>query len=265
MNNHFHRFLSGTCLVVLGATGFPSFAQQVSQPASPGVVAGTANAQEARGEAVVGYSADQVSVMTQTLADGTTITHKSLSRVYRDSQGRSRYENYGTRADSGGPEDSPQSISIFDPAAGVSYYLNPRDHTAQRHEVRKPSPSPGARAANPSANLGPARPAMPRPIREDLGTQVIEGLEARGQRITRTIPEGAEGNDRPMQMTSESWIAAKEGIVLLQISNDPRRGERVMHLTNLVLEEPPANLFQVPPDYTLEELRPVAKPEPPSD
>jgi len=133
VNNHFHRFLSVMCLVVLGATGFPLFAQQVSQPASPGVVAGTANAQEARGEAVVGYSADQVSVMTQTLADGTTITHKSLSRVYRDSQGRSRYENYGTRADSGGPEDSPQSISIFDPAAGVSYYLNPRDHTAQRH------------------------------------------------------------------------------------------------------------------------------------
>jgi hypothetical protein len=106
---------------------------------------------------------------------------------------------------------------------------------------------------------------MPRPTREDLGTQVIEGLEARGERITRIIPEGAEGNDKPMQMTSESWIAAKEGIVLLQISNDPRRGERVMHLTNLVLEEPPAELFQLPADYTLEELRPVAKPESPSD
>jgi len=265
VNNHSHRFLSVMCLVVLGAIGSPSFAQQVPKPASPGVVAGTANAQETRGEAVVAYSADQVSVMTQTLADGTTITHKSLTRVYRDSQGRTRHENYGTRADSAGPADSPQSISIFDPVAGVNYYLNPSDHRAQRREVPKPSPSPAARAANPSANLGPAPPAMPRPTREDLGTQMIEGLEARGERIARIIPEGAEGNDKPMQMTSESWIAAKEGIVLLQISNDPRRGERVMHLTNLVLEEPPAELFQLPADYTLEELRPVAKPESPSD
>jgi hypothetical protein len=38
-----------------------------------------------------------------------------------------------------------------------------------------------------------------------------------------------------------------------------------MRLTNLVLDEPPAELFQVPADYTVEELQPVTKPVPPSD
>jgi hypothetical protein len=94
---------------------------------------------------------------------------------------------------------------------------------------------------------------------------VIEGLEAKGDRITRTIPAGAEGNDQPIQITVETWIAAQAHIVLLRISNDPRRGETVTRLTNLVLEEPPAELFQVPPDYKVVELQPVAKPESPSD
>jgi hypothetical protein len=94
---------------------------------------------------------------------------------------------------------------------------------------------------------------------------VIEGLEAKGERVTRTIPAGAEGNDQPIQTTTETWIAAKPHIVLLRISNDPRQGERVMRLTNLVFEEPPAELFQVPADYTIQELQPVAKPEPPPD
>ena len=53
--------------------------------------------------------------------------------------------------------------------------------------------------------------------------------------------------------------------MLLSITNDPRYVETVTRLTNLVLEEPPAELFQVPADYTVKELQPVAKPEPPSE
>jgi hypothetical protein len=38
-----------------------------------------------------------------------------------------------------------------------------------------------------------------------------------------------------------------------------------MHLTNIVFDEPPSELFHVPADYTLQELEPSAKPEPPAD
>jgi hypothetical protein len=94
---------------------------------------------------------------------------------------------------------------------------------------------------------------------------VIEGLEARGERITRTIPAGAQDNDQPIQITSEIWTSVKPHLMLVNITNDPRYGESVMRLTNLVLDEPPPELFQVPPDYTVEELQPVAKPESPSE
>jgi len=265
MNSSSHRFLSVLCLVALGAIDSLCFAQQTATPASSGAAAGIANAQGAVRAKVVAYSADQVSVTTQTLADGTKITHKSFAKVYRDSQGRTRYESFAIKAESGEPDVAPFSISIFDQVAGVSYYLNPSDHTAQRHEVPKPTASHSPTAAGGSANLAPVRKTLPRPTREDLGTQVIEGLEAKGERVTRIIPEGMEGNDQPLQISTETWFSAEGHLVLLRISNDPRRGETVTRMSDVVFEEPPAELFQVPADYTVQELQPVGKPAPPSD
>lgn len=266
MNNYLCRFLAVMGLVALAAISCPLAAQQSDQHASTGVAVRIANGQGVERANMVAYSADQVSASTQTLADGTTITHKSLTKVYRDSQGRTRHENFRTHAESGEPEDQPFAISINDPVAGVLYSLNPRDHTALRNKFPKPESSTGPRTSVASAYPAPARPALPRPTREDLGTQVIEGLEAKGERITRTIPEGFEGNDRPIQITQEIWRAAETpSLVLVMTRNDPRRGETVMHLTNLVLEEPPAELFQVPSDYTVKELEPVSKPEPSSE
>jgi hypothetical protein len=211
------------------------------------------------------YSADQVTVTTQTLADGTKITHKRLVRIYRDSEGRERNEFFKPGVDSVGQDDSPQSVNIYDPTAGVSYYLNPRERTAQKREIRRRTPPPVPQPTGISVNPTPERSVPARPTREELGTQVIEGLEARGERVTRTIPAGAEGNDQPIQITSEIWTSAKPRLLLVNITNDPRYGESVTRLTNLVLDEPPAELFQVPPDYTLQELQPVAKPASPSD
>ena len=265
MNNHFCRFLSVLCLVALETAAIFLGAQQPPQPASQSIVASSTNVQGIRGVNRVPYSADQVTVTTQTLADGTKITQKRFARVYQDSQGRKRYEFYRSGSESAGQDELPQSINIFDPVAGVSYTLNPRERTAQREEERKrtappPAPTPGA-----SANLTAARPLLPQPTREDLGTQVIEGIEARGRRVIRTIPEGAQGNDQPIQVTEEVWSSENPPLLLMRITNDPRRGETVMRLTNLVLDEPPAELFQVPADYTVKELQPVAKPEPPSE
>jgi hypothetical protein len=211
---------------------------------------------------VIPYTADEVTVTTQTLADGTKITSKRLVKLYRDSQGRLRREWFKAEAESVGEGESPQSVEIVDSVAGATYNLNPRDRTAQKREIRRPTPSPAHRPVATSGNLSPAPPVSPQPTVEDLGTQVIEGIEAVGDRITRTIPAGAVGNDRPMQITEEIWRSPRLRRALVSITNDPRYGEIVLRLTNLVLDEPPAELFQVPADYTVQELQPIAKPEP---
>jgi hypothetical protein len=256
-------------LVSLGAIAYPLVAQQPAkspQPAqtvSSGTTEGSTSIQGIRRMIGFPYSADRVSETTQTLADGTKITRKRLVKEYQDGQGRRREEFFMPGAESVAQDDSPEWVRIFDPIAGVSYSLYPRDRTAQKSEIRSAIVHRQTTRVQP--NLTPAQPVPPRPTREDLGTQVIDGLEARGERITRTIPAGAEGNDQPMQVTSEIWTSTKPRLVLMSITNDPRNGETVMRLSNLVLDEPPAELFQVPADYTLKELQTVPKPEPPSD
>ncbi|MFN2598412.1 MAG: energy transducer TonB [Pyrinomonadaceae bacterium] len=79
------------------------------------------------------FTADAVTESVQTLADGNRITHTSSTRVYRDSEGRTRREQStgGVGTWTSG-EDAPQAIFIHDPVAGTGYILNPKTHTAQK-------------------------------------------------------------------------------------------------------------------------------------
>jgi hypothetical protein len=86
---------------------------------------------------------------------------------------------------------------------------------------------------------------------EKLGTQIIEGVVTEGERQTQTIPEGEQGNDRPILITTEVWTSPELKMVVLRKSSDPRSGETIMKLTNISRTEPDASLFQPPPDYTI--------------
>ena len=96
--------------------------------------------------------------------------------------------------------------------------------------------------------------------RVDLGTQDFEGVSAKGSLNTFTVATGAEGNDRPIQYTRENWYSDELRAQVLEITKDPRVGEIVTRLTNINLNEPPAELFQVPSDYTLMERQTVVSP-----
>jgi hypothetical protein len=84
---------------------------------------------------------------------------------------------------------------------------------------------------------------------EDLGVQQVEGVSCQGKRETITIPAGAEGNERPMQIISESCYSEALHAVVTSKHSDPRFGETEYRLTNVKLGEPDASLFQVPANY----------------
>lgn len=71
------------------------------------------------------YSAEAVTESVQVLADGNRITRTSMTKVYRDSAGRTRRQSFGKG-------DDPGTIAISDPVAHVSYVLNPDDKVAFR-------------------------------------------------------------------------------------------------------------------------------------
>lgn len=86
---------------------------------------------------------------------------------------------------------------------------------------------------------------------EDLGEQNIEGVSAHGTRTITTIPAGAIGNERPIEMVYEKWFSKELQMVVYSKNTDPRFGEQTYRLTNINRTEPDPSLFQPPAGYKI--------------
>jgi hypothetical protein len=245
------------------------------------------------------YSAEAINESTQALVDGNRIVRKSVMRVYRDGEGRTRREEVTENGD-------VVSVSIIDPVANVSYVLDPKTRTAYRGSMmiarprvfekgvppteadkratevaaaklkaarereetvrQEKEPAMGGRGAMIVTPVPPPPPPPPPPgfnsasmgaaaetSKEDLGRQSVEGVAATGTRTTWTIPAGAIGNLQPIKVVSEQWFSPDLQLLVLTKHSDPRTGENIYRLQNIVRAEPDRSLFTLPPDYTLRE------------
>src|ERR1035441_6835882 len=272
-----------------------------------------------KGMTVIGapYSGEEVNEATQTLADGTRIHRETKTTVYRDSQGRTRRE-------------APDNITITDPAASVTYFLDPKTMTGQKltmvggsytimrsgsfgGSLAPPGPSSftmtssadgpasitlnvngvplddkavaeamaKAKASGSTQTIAYERRevttavgsgggsgigvggaaggvfglAIKKTAGESLGKQMMEGVNAEGTRYVSTIDVGAIGNDRPIQISSESWYSADLQMVIMSKHSDPRTGDESFRVTNISRGEPAAYLFQLPVGYQIGERK----------
>jgi hypothetical protein len=204
------------------------------------------------------FSAVAVSETTQTLADGNHISRKTQTNLYRDSQGRVRREitlvGFGSLAASGQPRSF---VVINDPVGGVTYMLHPDEKTAEK--IANPFAKMGGAAREAMRNKRSAREqqeiANGTLHQEDLGTQTIAGVTAQGTRITRTIPAGQMGNEKPITIVNERWYSNDLQTVVMSKRSDPWSGETTYTLTNINRTEPDASHFTVPSDYSLTQGR----------
>ncbi|HUJ41026.1 MAG TPA: hypothetical protein VLW54_10795 [Candidatus Acidoferrales bacterium] len=201
------------------------------------------------GKTVAGapYSAQIVTQHTQTLGDGTHVSVQSSGAVYRDSAGRVRREmslpGLGMLT---GSDSAPRAVFISDPVAGYHYVLHADSQSADRMPL--PPAFNGKEHFRQRDN--------DQVVKESLGTQMIEGVQAEGTRITKTIPVGAIGNDKPIQIVTERWYSPDLQVVVLFKHSDPRFGESSMRLTNISRTQPAASLFAVPSNYTVNDMPP---------
>jgi hypothetical protein len=201
------------------------------------------------------YSATVTTESTQVLGDGNRIVNKQTDFVARDSQGRTRRELTMERM---GPlkVSAHKAIFIHDPVAQTVVMLNPDKQVAHLMNhggmgAKQTMKMHEKMHAADEAQQGD--PEQAQVTRESLGTQQIEGVTAEGTRVTRTIPAGAIGNERPIQITVESWTSPDLHVLVLQKRNDPRFGETVYRLTNIKRDEPDPTLFQVPNNFKMEQ------------
>src|SRR5262249_41894413 len=68
---------------------------------------------------------------------------------------------------------------------------------------------------------------------EDLGTLTVNGVPARGTRITTVIPVGAIGNDREFRSVDERWYSPDLNMLVKSVSTDPRFGTTTHEMTNI--------------------------------
>lgn len=212
------------------------------------------------------YSAQAVTEFTQTLADGNRIHRSTTASVARDSEGRTRREQtlnaIGPLATSG---DSPKSVMIHDPVAGTTYMLQSNNHSARlnhdpknvqvqfsrtqtqtsarENTVRTETETLGTKVRQHDANVKS----------EELGSQTMEGVTAQGKRVTRVIQAGEIGNDRALEVVTETWFSPELQAVVMSKTSDPRSGDTVYKLTNISRAEPDRSLFEVPADFTVTE------------
>ena len=249
------------------------------------------------------YTAEAVTEVTQTLADGNRIERQTRTTLARSSTGATRREQQGFALGPFVSQDAQPIVTISDPRSGLVTTLNyelkvafrmkpgwvamagtPADKVmfgspamasrgavimSQRPEPGRerrpmpPPPPPGGGvfeepviAFEPFASTAVAAKMNSDYKTEQLEPRTIEGLRAEGTRTTVTIPAGAIGNALPIEVISERWYSPELQIVLMTRRSDPRVGETIYRLTNIVRGEPSADLFRIPADFRIEDPKP---------
>ena len=241
------------CVGVLVASSHVMRAQREMRPPRPPI--DILGVEPLDFEVVTGlpFTAEAVTEMTQELRDGNRIEQRSTTTVARDSRGRVRREQQLPMLGPVMLDSDVRMITISDPIERTVYLLDSRRRTVSKSPLPAAPPRPRPDGARGERPLPP-----PQTVSEPLGTRQIHGIRADGTRRTLTIPAGAFGNVGPINIVTERWESPELKVVLESRRTDPRMGDVVYRVVHLERGEPAADLFAVPPDYTV-----IERPRPP--
>jgi hypothetical protein len=233
------------------AQGVPPCSPPPVQGGGPTVVAGVKNAP---------FSATGEQTFDQKLPGGNALHGVVLSRMARDSAGRTRVETL-RRCWHGqdGNIHAAWDVVVNDGVAGNSLTWIIEDQASKVVRVtsiRAPTPEESARSMREEALFQPPQRELQI---ENLGTKEINGVSAEGKRTTREIPAGEEGNDLPMTTVDEVWNSKQLQQKVMTINDSPRGGRFVFELEEVKLQEPDASLFTAPVGYTVQEIKPASQ------
>jgi hypothetical protein len=220
------------------------------------------------GGSSVAYSATAKSTFEQKLGDGSYVRGYAVTHEARDGAGRTLSEMaMNCQRDANGTPRPQLNVNVFDPVTRTSLNWQVNNSYADKvvHVFHQPPPAKpltaeelAARRKLAQSRAQQAACPVPKPGDGDLGTRTIAGVEAQGKRTTRTIPAGEEGNELPLVITNERWTSKELGLVLLSISDDPRRGRGTYEVEELTVGEPDASLFAPPAGYKIVDTNPPA-------
>ena len=207
------------------------------------------------------YFADIISTYDRTTPSGESLHREMRSKIYRDTQGRTRRETEQISPTTG---QKLVLVLINDPVSNTVTSLDPRTMTAHildgsiitppKQAVRSGPESPTGPPVASSVAVEPAASTAEAKA-EELGTQVIEGLTVKGTKITTPLASAAGGNKQPRTLVTSTWVSEELHIEVLTEIDDVPENHRTIRLVNIVRTEPEAGLFEIPSGYAVVDSR----------
>ena len=176
----------------------------------------------------------------QALPDGTVETRVSQALIARDSRGRIRNERHALMPETFKGMPPLVGAHIFDPATRISYLMNPMTMIAREQLVPVPRDA---------SNTGGGKS-------EDLGFTTLNGMQAKGTRISREVPAPFSGTGKTVTVTDEIWYSEDLHLNLLEEHTDVRGGKQTVAILSIKRDEPSPALFEVPAGYKIVDLTP---------
>jgi hypothetical protein len=196
------------------------------------------------------------------LADGGTITGVNKRRIARDAAGRIYQERWFLVPKNGNVESEMTTIQISDPNAHTLYncfFAGDKKNVCELLTYRPMTPAVNTTEKTAAGELPDNQGSF---VHEDLGNQIISGVETVGVRYARTYNPGVFGNDRKVTVEREVWYSHQLDLNLLSMRSDPRTGKQTFTAVNVVLGDPEPALFELPAGFKVADHRQSAPPEP---
>ncbi|HEX3892758.1 MAG TPA: hypothetical protein VHW46_09320 [Terracidiphilus sp.] len=198
------------------------------------------------------FSLNLAAEWTRPLANGGTYTLVNERKIARDAAGRIYQERWILVPKGGTIQSQMNVFQITDPEMHTWYNCEPAVKVCELLKYRLTTEDTYVPAIGTS---GPLPEGRGKRLHEDLGTNVIEGVETHGYRETLTLNPGTMGNDRPMETTREFWWSPELALNLMSIVDSPQAGKQVFTVKNLATTPPEPRLFVVPDDYKVVDHR----------
>lgn len=183
---------------------------------------------------------------------GGTYTSVNQRRVARDSRGRIYEERWILVPKDSDIKSRMNVVQIADPNQHTLYNCWTRVRRCQLLKFAEPAMTS---YQPPVMQTGPVGDNKGFSTHLDLGQRTIAGLDTNGTRDTFTLLPGTFGNDRPLVTTREFWNAPQIGVNLLSIIDGPRVGRQVFTLSDVSLNEPDPQLFELPKGFAVTDSR----------
>jgi hypothetical protein len=191
------------------------------------------------------FAATRTTKEVLTGADGSSVTREFSSKVVRDANGRVRTETPIVHQPDGKADPSNVAVQVYDPVGRTILSWTTQGKVATLIHL---PPQTAAVSATGSSNEV-----------ESLGSQSVNNLNAKGERVMQVMPAGAGGYKESATVVTETWTASDLQVPVRQVINDPRRGTITTELSGISQSVPDASLFQAPAGYTVQDLTPKTK------